>query len=61
MKRRWAQTQSALRLLSRKLTFGLKPVLQLTARLCPASEIKFVGATPDLLVKPCQTEHDLAV
>src|ERR1700692_579701 len=34
-------------LLSRELTFGLKPILQFTARLCPASEIKFVGASPE--------------
>jgi hypothetical protein len=49
------------RLLRRELTFGLKPVFQFTARLCPASEIKFVDATPDFALTPGHTEHDLAV
>src|SRR5258705_8877027 len=49
------------RLPSRQLTFGLEPVFQFTARLCPASEIKFVSATPDFVVTPGHTEHDLAV
>ena len=49
------------RLLSRELTFGLKPVFQFTARLCPASEIKFVGATTDFVLAPCDTKHELAV
>ena len=48
-------------LLSRELTFGLKPVFQFTARLCPASEIKFVGATPDFVLTQGHTKHDLAV
>ena len=47
--------------LSRELTFGLEPVVQFTARLCPASEIKFVGAAPDFLLTPGHTKHDLAV
>ena len=49
------------RQLRRELTFGLEPVFQFTARLCPASEIKFPGATPDFVLTPGHTEHDLAV
>jgi hypothetical protein len=48
-------------LLSRELTFGLKPIFQFTARLCPASEIKFVGASPDFVLTRGHTKHDLAV
>src|SRR5580693_190434 len=46
---------------SRKLTFGLKPVFQFTARLRPASEIKFVGSAPDFVFTPRHAEYDLAV
>jgi hypothetical protein len=49
------------RLLRRELTFGMKPVFQFTARLCPTSEIEFVGATPDFVLTPGHTKHDLAV
>jgi hypothetical protein len=48
-------------LLRRELTFGLKPVFQVMAGLCPTSEIKFVGASPDFLLRQGHTEHDLAV
>jgi len=47
-------------LLSPELTFGLKPIFQFTARLCPASEIKFVGASPDLVLTRGHTKDDLA-
>jgi site-specific recombinase XerD len=47
--------------LRRELTFGLEPVFQFTARLCPASEIQFVGASPDVMLMRGHTEHDFAV
>src|SRR5579872_657730 len=47
--------------LSRELTFGLKPAFQLMARLCPASEKKFVGASPDFVLTRGHTKHNLAV
>src|SRR5579864_4222878 len=47
--------------LSRDLTFCLKPVFQLMAKLCPASEKKFVGASPDFVLTGGHTKHDLAV
>ena len=54
--------QSAVRGYSaRELTFGLKPIFQFTARLCPASEIKFVGASPDFVLTRGHTKDDLAV
>jgi hypothetical protein len=49
------------RSLSRELTFGLKPIFQFTARLCPASEIKFVGASPDFVLTQGHAKHDLSV
>jgi hypothetical protein len=49
------------KLLSVELTFGLKPVFQLTARLGPASEIKFVRVTPDFVLALGHTRHDLPV
>jgi hypothetical protein len=49
------------RLLSRELTFGLKPVFEFTARFGSASEINFVGASPDFVLTRSHTEHDLAV
>jgi hypothetical protein len=48
-------------LLSRELAFGLEPVFQFTTRLRPASEIKFVSATPDFVLPPGHTKHDLTV
>jgi hypothetical protein len=41
--------------------FGLKAVFEFTAGLCPVSEIRFVGATPDFALTPSHTKHDLAV
>ena len=49
------------RLPSRELTFGLEPVFQFTARLCPASEIKFVGASPDFVLTRGHAKDNLAV
>src|ERR1700693_5558517 len=48
-------------LLSRELPFGLEPIFQFAARLCPASEIKFVGATPDFVITRGHAKYDLAV
>ena len=61
MKRCWARTAfRSARLLSPEFAFGLEPVFQLTARLCPASEIQFVGASPDVVLMRGHTKHDLA-
>ena len=49
------------RLLGREITFGLKPVFQFPARFGSASEIEFVGASPDFVLTRTHTEHDLAV
>ena len=49
------------RLLRPELAFGLKPVFQLMAKLCPASEIKFVCAIPDFVLTQNNSKHDLAV
>ena len=49
------------RLLGRELTFGLKPVFEFTARFGSASEIEFVGASPDFVFARNHTEHDLSV
>jgi len=45
----------------RELTLGLKPVFEFTSRFGSASEIEFVGASPDFVLRQSHTEHDLAV
>jgi hypothetical protein len=49
------------RLFGREITFGLKPVVQFTARFGSAGEINLVGASPDFVLTRGHTEHDLSV